>query len=78
MYFLSSLFITGVKSAHFTLDTVVKILPEEGRRKEVDLVFISLDNMGLSDNSEHDNFLYSPGYSERMTTVKSFENILLT
>lgn len=36
--------ITDVKSVHFTLDTIMK----ERKEDEVDLVSISLDNMGMS------------------------------
>lgn len=47
-----------------------------GERKEVDLVFIGLDNMGLNDY--HENFPCSPKYTERgRTVVKNFEFRLL-
>lgn len=46
--FFPLLSITDVKSAHFILDTIMKILKEEGKRKEVNLAFISLDNMDLN------------------------------
>lgn len=36
--------------SHFTFNTIMKIWREERERKEVDLVFISLDHVGLNDD----------------------------
>lgn len=79
MYLLSSFICYGCEASplHFGCYNE-NTEREEGERKDVDLVLISLDNMALNDNFNMTISLL-PGYSERgRSAVKSIEYILVS